>query len=184
MFGDPSARALNYGDGMTPRWPNPAWQPLDYATAWTTFERRFRFRPSMDPATWPAINEPVPSVTLDLRPVFDLPQRECERDTAALNQAVLDAWLAVLEPGAKLMALDWQHTSFWFDPRQAAALAEPWRITPVPDGDYSIFVTPDLAHGTVGHPWERSLCIFGRPLIDELMPALLDWLPTLRSRLS
>jgi hypothetical protein len=35
----------------------------------------------------------------------------------------------------------------------------------LPNGDYTIFVGRDHAYGILGHPWERSLCIFGEPAL-------------------
>ncbi|MVN87646.1 DUF2716 domain-containing protein [Deinococcus sp. HMF7620] len=39
-----------------------------------------------------------------------------------------------------------------------------------PDGDYAITLGPGLAWGTLGHPWQRTLCVFGAPLLKALEP--------------
>jgi hypothetical protein len=54
-------------------------------------------------------------------------------------------------------------------------------ITPVPDGDYYAFLTEDLAMGIFGHPWEGSICVFGRPLVERLCPILDSVLRQLRA---
>ena len=42
------------------------WEPIKYEEAWDQFEAAFGFRPGMDPATWPAIDEPAGSITYDI----------------------------------------------------------------------------------------------------------------------
>lgn len=37
---------------------------------------------------------------------------------------------------------------------------------PFPNGDYSIYVPPDLTFGFFAHPWEQSLCVFGASFIE------------------
>jgi hypothetical protein len=63
----------------------------------------------MDPSTWPAIVEPVGSVTFDLSPVFDRDARGFAVDEAAINQLALDAFTEIWPAETKLIALDWQH---------------------------------------------------------------------------
>jgi hypothetical protein len=49
----------------------PAWVPIPmvaYDPYWTSFNQRFAFRPGM--RSWPAIEEPRPSVMIDLVPIF------------------------------------------------------------------------------------------------------------------
>jgi hypothetical protein len=60
--------------------------------------------------------------------------------------------------------------------------AAQWPVSPFPDGDYYIFLSEDLTSGTFGHPWEQSLCVFGRVLVDALVPTLSSWLPILRRK--
>lgn len=53
---------------------NDAWIQLaldEYETYWGPFDDRFAFTPGMDPARWPAIREPSPSMTIGLSPIFD-----------------------------------------------------------------------------------------------------------------
>ncbi|WP_433539254.1 DUF2716 domain-containing protein [Micromonospora sp. CA-249363] len=42
------------------------------------------------------------------------------------------------------------------------------------------FLTPDLNCGTFGHPWEKSLCVFGERLVEPLAHTLDAWLPRKR----
>jgi len=41
-------------------------------------------------------------------------------------------------------------------------------VTIFPDGDYYAFLRHDFSMGTFGHPWERTLCVFGKALIERL----------------
>jgi hypothetical protein len=78
--------------------------------------------------------------------------------------------------------LDWQHQTYRFNPaRQAMAWRPDWAVPVYPDGDYYAFLTPDLAAGTFGHPWEQTLCVIGPRLCATLGRSLATWLPTKRS---
>lgn len=46
-----------------------------------------------------------------------------------------------------------------------------------PNGDYCGHMTADLRWGTIGHPWQQWLSIWGQDLVDALVPELLAWLP-------
>jgi hypothetical protein len=49
------------------------WVELEWEAGkvlWNDFAERFRFRAGSAPKDWPAIAEPVPSVTWDLSPIF------------------------------------------------------------------------------------------------------------------
>jgi hypothetical protein len=135
-------------------------RPLDdeeYRQAWDRFYERFRFRPGMDPATWPAILEPVPSVTWSLDP------DDRHDDVVEVVHAGLTA---CTPPGGTLLILDWQHDCYRVWPHRLAAAG--WPLSPVPAGDYYIHLAEDLSFGTFGHPWESSLCVFGAPLLDRV----------------
>jgi hypothetical protein len=80
-----------------------------------------------------------------------------------------------------LLALDWQHPAYRFSPaRQALTWAPEWKIPVYPDGDYFAFLTEDFTEGTFGHPWERTICVFGERLVGSLGGSLATWLPVER----
>ena len=66
----------------------------------------------------------------------------------------------------------------------AAAHAETfdaeWPVPVFPNGDYYIFARPDFSTGTFGHPWEKTLCVFGSELVQTLGRTLATWLPRKR----
>jgi hypothetical protein len=121
-------------------------------------------------------------VTYNLSPCWDgSGVAEWLRHT--VNFAVVWA-LAVVGPEAPVIVLDWQHPAYRFWPHRNRTFDNGQLLaglTPVPDGDYYVFVTEDLHLGTFGHPWEASLCVFGSPLVDKLQPILDALLPRLRS---
>jgi hypothetical protein len=166
--------------------PAPAWQPIPaeaYETYWTPFERRFAFRPSLDPGGWPAITEPFPAVTVDLAPVFrDEGPGRFGAAQGAVNALGLLAMTGAFPDETRLVALDWQHASYHFWPHRQAGQDDPqWPIGVFPNGDYHAFLAEDLTTGTFGHPWEQTLCVFGAPLVEALVPLLTSWLPIKRS---
>jgi hypothetical protein len=154
-------------------WDNDAWQQIgDYEVVWTPFNARFHFRPGMDPEKWPAIEEPAGSVTLDLSPIFARDDRGFSADEAAVNDFVLDAFTETFPSDCRLIALDWQHPAYWFWPHRQTTLDEAWRVPAFPNRDYFVLMTEDMSQGTFGHPWEQTLCVFGRDLVETLVPRL------------
>ncbi|HET6153634.1 MAG TPA: DUF2716 domain-containing protein [Marmoricola sp.] len=171
---------------MSERFAEPpqaaAWVELnenDYRHTWSRFSDRFSFRASTTPDGWPAIKEPTPSVTFDLSTITDGPQRGAAYD--AINTEAVRAFVWALPDIDYWLALDWQHPAYRFRPSVHALTWKPdWAIPVYPDGDYFSFLTPDMTCGTFGHPWERTLCVFGEPLVQTLGLSLGTWLPTKR----
>ncbi len=136
----------------------------EYDTVWDRFRAEFAFRPSVDPAQWPAIKEPTDSVTWSLAALDEDPgHARLDQLVAAVRQGLTRC----VAPQATLLALDWQHTSYRFSPHHAGGPAQDrWPLSPYPDGDYYIYLSEDFRLGSFGHPWEQSLCLFGRDLLD------------------
>jgi hypothetical protein len=71
-----------------------AWRELeraDYDRYWARFDTSFDFRPGVKPDSWPAISEPVPSVTYDLSVIRDGAERGAAYD--AINAEALRAFV-------------------------------------------------------------------------------------------
>ncbi|MEQ1699574.1 MAG: DUF2716 domain-containing protein [Ilumatobacteraceae bacterium] len=171
-----------------------AWTPIDdYERYWTPFDAAYSFAPRYadEPAQEPrpGISEPPGAVTFSLAPITQSGSpAQYWAGVHLLNAGVLRAFVTVFPAEQRLVVLDWQHQSYWFRPH-AHAIGEfspegltpmTWPVCPFPDGDYHIFLSEDLSSGTFGHPWEQSLCVFGRPLVEVLAPVLSSWLPMLR----
>ncbi len=142
--------------------------------AWDRFDERFGFRPSMN--AFPAITEPIPSLTWNLDALRDDPG---DRKLDHLVRAVQDGLATCTPPGTALLILEWQHTDYRLRPDLPASdmflpdalggnFRPGWPRSPYPDGDYPIYLAEDLNFGTFGHPWEHSLCVFGTDLLNEV----------------
>ncbi|MEV0560909.1 DUF2716 domain-containing protein [Dactylosporangium sp. NPDC050588] len=138
----------------------------EYDRVWDRFSKRFGFRPGMARSTWPAIREPVESVTWSLDRLDDDP-----------GDVQLDAMVAAVHAGLRectpprgtLLVLDWQHECFRIRPhRVAAGDGSVWVPSVMPDADYHIHLAENFSYGTFGHPWERTLCVMGSPLLDRV----------------
>ena len=157
--------------------PNIAiWREIDYATAWTPFDRKFLFKAGMDESAGPAIQVPAEAVIIDLSPVFAGPRARFAAGEDALNAAAARAfvWLCGDE---ELIALDWQHPAYRYSPARHVLSDAEWTIPVFPNGDYYGHMTTDLRWGTFGHPWQQWLCIWGTDLVQALAVELLTWLP-------
>jgi Protein of unknown function (DUF2716) len=156
------------------------WQALpgdEHDRVWDMFETTFRFQPSMNPAHWPGIVEPSPSVTWDLAldrgEVVDGWHKgrwSWGVDDVRVNMVLIAAWKSILAPSDWLYVLDWQHPGYRCWPHRVGPPNTP-NTMPVgafPDADYYVYLSPELRLGTFGHPWEASLCVWGDQLIDAV----------------
>jgi hypothetical protein len=149
----------------------------EHDQVWNLFETTFHFKPSINPARWPGITEPSPSVTWDLAlhrgELVDGWHKGLWRrgvDDMQVNTVLIAAWTRILAPSDWLYVLDWQHGGHRCWPRLVEPPTTPnsLPIDVFPDGDYYIYLSPDMRLGTFGHPWEASLCVWGEKLIDAV----------------
>jgi hypothetical protein len=160
-----------------------AWEEVpaeNYEDFWGPFHARFNFRPKL--REYPGIDEPAPSITMDLAPIFGGTPAEYAAGEQAVNALGLAAMTRVFADNDRLVVLDWQHPSWWFRPHLHALADDPrWPVSVFPDGDYFVFLAEDMSTGTFGHPWEQTLCVWGT-LMPALAPMLTAWLPVKRSK--
>ncbi|MFD9888582.1 DUF2716 domain-containing protein [Amycolatopsis sp. NPDC059027] len=152
---------------------NAAWEPLSRVAdepAWYWVYDELGFAPSVFSHAWPGFREPSPSKTWDLSP-GDLDRASPEfrlGPYAVEEREVADVALAALKesvrPDEWVWVLHWQHQSYRFWPHRMAA-ADNWTVPVFPRVDYHMFLAEDFRFGTLGHPWERTLCVFGEPLL-------------------
>jgi hypothetical protein len=154
------------------------WAVLDDAereAIWDRFYARFDFRASM--TNFPGFAEPADSTTFSLSAMYGDEDRywQIRRGCEA---AFLAAARSAVPADGHLYALDWQHPAYRFWPHgpvETDHLGD-WTVPFLPNGDYYCFVDPDLRFGTLGHPWEETLCLFGAPFSTALAGALIDLL--------
>jgi hypothetical protein len=143
-----------------------AWSDLSESemdAVWKRFGLAFRFRPSTSKG--PGIVEPRPFRTFSIELYYGHANaHDLETD---LEVKARRAFQECTSSDAKLYALDWQHRCCWLRPHLLAE-GEDWVIPALPDGDYYIFLEPTFQFGWFGHPWERSICVFGSTLLEAL----------------
>lgn len=138
----------------------------EYEYVWRRIDEEFAFHPGIDPEQWPGFREPVPSVTWDLSVGPRTPAGPASRfavdgdEVNALGLAALRDCVAV---GEWVWAMDWQHPGCRFWPHR---MTGEWTVPVFPNGDYYIFLAQDFRFGTLGHPWEKTLCVFGAELLE------------------
>jgi len=133
-------------------------EELEYDNVWNSFENNFSFRPSVS-GPFPAINEPKDSITFRLAADYD------DVMIDELQSAISDAFMECGIGSQEIYYLDWQHECYAIKINQ---IPTSW-ANGFPDGDYAIFITTDMKAGTFGHPWESSICIFGRNFVNSLL---------------
>jgi hypothetical protein len=140
-----------------------------YTELWDRFEEAFEFRPSVRPAEWPSFREPSPSITYN---ITDLLREFCPwRDSRATpyNLGLVRALAVCVSEDEPILALDWQHRAYEFLPHRFLGADDPanWCIPSLPSGECHIFATADYRLGSLGHPWEGSVCVFGAGFVTE-----------------
>ncbi len=114
-------------DRLTETTPSarPVWEPIPMDaddTYWDPFYERFAFRPGM--RSWPAIDEPRPSVTVDLGPIFAGSHAQFAAGANAVDSLALVALTRVLDPDISIVVLDWQHQTYRFQPHRFACQSD------------------------------------------------------------
>lgn len=168
-----------------------AWIPLSFddeedKNIWNNFRYEFNFRASTDKKHWPGINEPTPSITYSISDIYDQGEEHYQKLNKNLQDSFLAYFKALINQDGWIYVLDWQHTTHKFYPHipfdlvslyneLPVPLLNEWPTPILPNGDYFIFLEPNLEYGVFGHPWEQTMCIFGQKLIDlvEKNPPLL-----------
>lgn len=157
----------------------PAWRALteeEDRAVWPAFERRFAFRAGVNPDRWPGITEPEDSRTYAIGHAYG-DEAEYARLTMDLCAKLHAALQRCVGHGEAVWVLDWQHPAHRFWPHEPFYYAneDDWPVPAFPNGDYYIFLAQDLCFGVFGHPWEQTMCVFGRALLEALqadMPEL------------
>lgn len=164
------------------------WIPFshqEYDQVWDRIYRDFKFKPST--SIFPSFQVSLPFITYDisdyLRDSIDLDVYDTLEDSADLDayndleEQALDAFKTITSVDEYILALDWQHESYWVNPRLEFEKDEfgEWTIPIFPNGDYYLFIQKDFKWGYLKNPWEKSITIFGEEVIhafDEHKPRM------------
>jgi hypothetical protein len=89
-----------------------------------------------------------------------------ERDRDLTCKA-LKALQRCTDLGDELMALDWNHPCYFFDPHQGVDPADDsqWAVPVLPDGDNYLFLDRALRFGIIGNCVLRTINVFGEALL-------------------
>ena len=74
-----------------------------------------------------------------------------------------------------MYVLDWQHDCYFVNPMSFDPFKKHLEfkynryISPIPNGDYYIFITKDLENIWFGHPWEKTVTLIGAKLIKTFL---------------
>lgn len=152
------------------------WHEIDYEEVWARFDERFRFRADFYETVQPAIRMAPGCLVVDLAPIFEREPQGFSADEDYLDGTAFQAF-ADLVGEDEIIALDWQHPSYRYSPRAQVESAAYPAVQVFPNGDYFAHMPADLRWGTFGHPWQRTLTLWGDELIMTFGADLLRWLP-------
>ena len=140
---------------------------------WDWIDENLRFQPSVDPYIRP-FSIKAPHVVYDIGGM-----RPDQQD--AMDRLITEVFIRCTKEGEKLYALDWHHSCFKFDPRHEEERKSFWvdddrymgggyyAYFPgyYPDGDYYFFLDCRFRYGYLGHPWQKTVWLFGEELIRQ-----------------
>ncbi|WP_339169663.1 DUF2716 domain-containing protein [Paenibacillus sp. FSL R5-0341] len=146
------------------------WMEIDSSLDYQLWERvckDFNFKPSIHKEEWPSFTPPSPFIVYNIAHLYG---PNFEKLYSDLETCITKAMIESSDEDDYLYVLDWQHESYLFNPRLDSPKNElnEWPIPLYPNGDYYFFIEKDFSWGYLGHPWEKSICIFGEELLRAI----------------
>lgn len=130
--------------------------------------RKFKFKPSI--TKFPSFKVPKPFIIYDISRYYNWLKEldEFKMLYSNLEEKSLLAFQELTKEDEYFYALDWQHTCYWVNPFLEFPRDEfnEWLVPIFPDGDYYFFLQKEFKWGLLGHPWEKTIAIFGEDLIQ------------------
>lgn len=137
-------------------------------TVWKKVYKDFKFKPSI--SKFPSFDVPSPFISYNISAYrnWSGDKDEYEKVYKDLEDKSLLAFQELTNKDEYFYALDWQHPCYWVNPFIEFPRDEfnEWIIPVFPDGDYYFFIQKDFKWGFLGHPWEKTITIFGKGLIQ------------------
>lgn len=135
----------------------------EYEKVWNKIDDELKFKPSI--TDLPSFKVPSPFITYDVSLYFGE-----SKDLDAfvdLEEKALLVFQEITSKDEYIYALDWQHECYWINSSLDFQKNEfdEWTVPIFPDGDYYFFIHKDFQWGYLGHPWERTITVFGKELI-------------------
>lgn len=138
--------------------------PDEYRYVWDKFSKDFKFNPSGIKQNSPTFTPIEPFIVFDISHLYGNNFTELYQD---LEQSILKAFCECMDKIEYLYVLDWQHTSYLFNPYLDSTRNEfdELPIPLYPNGDYYLFLNKTMSWGYLAHPWEQTITLFGHEII-------------------
>jgi hypothetical protein len=140
---------------------------LEYKEVWDRIYKEFKFEPSI--SDFPSFKVPSPFITYDVSLLLNgsLDSHKYDEIYNDLEEKSLLVFQELTRKNEYMYALEWQGLGSWINPRLEFPKDEfdEWPVPIFPNGDYYFFIHKTFEWGLLGHPWERSITIFGEELI-------------------
>jgi hypothetical protein len=146
-------------------WERLGWREMSKGQrdeAWGRYRERFGDLETDEYIT------PAPSTTWDVSPAYLRDDEHTDRLEGDLTLKARNALKQCTPPGEDLLALDWFHACYFFDPHAGVSAAHPpsWPVSVLPTTGHHIFLARDFRFGVVGNCVDRTVCVFGRELLS------------------
>lgn len=136
-------------------------------SVWDKIHNEFKFVPVYTAESYQWISLPVPFKFYQL-----------DQSVTGTHWDRMMNSLFVQLGSSELYALNWQHDSFVFAPRDHWKLVKEYHDDErdcnvyfphyYPNGDYCFFVDPQWRYGLFGHPWLSQIAVFGEEFIGRI----------------
>lgn len=158
------------------QWESIGWRQMSRGQmdeAWNAYESRFYSRNDG------LFRTPTPATTWSISQIYLRGQEFRETVERDLNSKTLAAFRQLTSRGEELLALDQNHTCYFFDPHEMhEGGTEDWAVPVLPDGDHHIFLARDHRFGIIGNCVQMTMCIFGKDLLKAFeisKPLAFQW---------
>lgn len=130
----------------------------EYIEIWDIFEAKYNFPPSFGSESY---KPNIPYIKYSLVNIFNHKSSDNDWDIK-----VKEAFIKATNNDEFIYALDWQHESYYYNPRLPDRQGI-FIIPFFPDGDFYIFTPKDFRWAFLTHPWEQYIILAGMELIDS-----------------
>ncbi|MGG0658142.1 DUF2716 domain-containing protein [Rummeliibacillus pycnus] len=136
---------------------------VEYEKVWNKLYDELKFEPST--TNFPSFEVPTPFITYDISNYFG--EYEGLNAYDDLEEKALLVFQKITSIDEYIYALDWHHECYWINPHLEYQKNEfdEWTVPIFTNGDYYVFIHKNFEWGYLGHPWERTITIFGKELI-------------------
>lgn len=137
---------------------------------WNYFYDTFSFNPSPNPEHWPSIKSNRVNLKIDIKNLWGDTYNETVFDD--FEEKAIQAFTSINNDEEYVYVLDWQHDCYFVNMNRINEFKNDLiskynhSISFIPDGDYYIFITKNLENIWFGHPWEKTVTLFGDKLIN------------------